>query len=83
MKRNILFGIITLLSLSIQGQNIWKDYNSVSIMPQHNFSAIPPGNYSGITNIGNDDYAVVSDKGNNEGYYIFHIEINNNGDNGR
>ena len=80
MKRNILFGIITLLSLSIQGQNIWKDYNSVSIMPQHNFSAIPSGNYSGITNIGNDDYAVVSDKGNNEGYYIFHIEINNNGD---
>ena len=80
MKRNILFGIITLLSLSIQGQNIWKDYNSVSIMPQHYFSTMPPGNYSGITNIGNDDYAVVSDKGDNEGYYIFHIKINNNGD---
>ena len=80
MKKNILFGIIILLSLSIQGQKRLKDYDSVSIMPQHYFSAIPPGNYSGIANIGNDDYAVVSDKGNNEGYYIFHIEINNNGE---
>ena len=80
MKRYILFGIITLLSLSIQGQEIWKNYNSVSIMPQYYFSAIPPGNYSGIANIGNDDYAVVSDKGDNEGYYIFHIDINDNGE---
>lgn len=80
MKRNILFGIIALLSLSILGQNIWKDYHSVRLMPQHYFSAIPPGNYSAIANIGNDDYAVVSDKGNHEGYYIFHIEINNDGE---
>lgn len=80
MKKYILFCIITLLSISIQGQELSKDYYSVRIMPQHYFPAIPPGNYSGIANIGNGDYAVVSDKGDNEGYYIFHIDINNNGE---
>ena len=35
---------------------------------------IPAGNYSGITPIGNDRYAVVSDK-TNDGFYIFHIDI--------
>lgn len=68
------------MSLSIQGQHTWRDFISVNMMPQHSFSAIPPGNYSGIVNIGNDNYAVVSDKGNNEGYYIFHIDINDNGE---
>ena len=36
---------------------------------------IPPGNYSGITPIGNNRYAVVSDKDNTEGFHVFHIEI--------
>ena len=49
-------------------------------MPQHDFPAIPPGNYSGIANIGNGDYAVVSDKGDHEGYYVFHIDINADGE---
>lgn len=35
---------------------------------------IPPGNYSGITSIGNDRYAVVSDK-TADGFYVFHIDI--------
>ena len=35
---------------------------------------IPAGNYSGITPIGNDRYAVVSDK-TADGFYIFHIDI--------
>lgn len=35
---------------------------------------IPAGNYSGITPIGNDRYAVVSDK-TDDGFYIFHIDI--------
>ena len=36
---------------------------------------IPPGNYSGITPIGDNRYAIVSDKDNTEGFHIFHIEI--------
>lgn len=35
---------------------------------------IPAGNYSGITPIGGNRYAVVSDK-TDDGFYIFHIDI--------
>ena len=35
---------------------------------------IPAGNYSGITAIGNDRYAVVCDK-SNDGFFVFHIDI--------
>jgi hypothetical protein len=59
-----------------------KKYNAeiTKIMPQHYFASLPPGNYSGMSNIGNNDYAVVSDKGEQGGYYIFHIDINDNGE---
>ncbi len=36
---------------------------------------IPAGNYSGITSIGNDRYAVVSDKSEKDGFYVFHISV--------
>ena len=36
---------------------------------------IAPGNYSGITYIGGDEYAVVSDKSRADGFFIFHLEI--------
>ncbi len=36
---------------------------------------IPAGNYSGITPLGNDRYAIVSDKDSADGFHIFHIEI--------
>lgn len=43
---------------------------------QHHFSkTIPPGNYSGITWIGGDRYAVVSDKSGEDGFFIFKIRI--------
>jgi len=35
---------------------------------------IPAGNYSGITALGNDRYAVVCDK-SLDGFYIFHVDI--------
>ena len=35
---------------------------------------IPAGNYSSITPIGNDRYAVVSDK-SDDGFFVFHIDI--------
>jgi len=35
---------------------------------------IPHGNYSGITPIGDDRYAVVSDKGTKDGWYEFRIQ---------
>ena len=39
--------------------------------PKH----IPAGNYSGITHIGGNDYAVVSDKSENDGFFIINIDI--------
>ncbi len=36
---------------------------------------IPAGNYSGITSLGNNRYAVVSDKSDTDGFYVFHISI--------
>ena len=36
---------------------------------------IPAGNYSGITSMGNDRYAVVSDKSDADGFFVFHITI--------
>lgn len=36
---------------------------------------IAPGNYSGITWLGGNEYAVVSDKARADGFFIFHINI--------
>lgn len=37
--------------------------------------SIPAGNYSGITPLGQDRYAVVSDKSADDGFFVFHIAI--------
>ena len=36
---------------------------------------VPAGNYSGITSIGGDRYAIVSDKAPELGFFLFHISI--------
>ena len=36
--------------------------------------SVPSGNYSGITWLGDDRYAVVSDK-SADGFFVFHIDI--------
>lgn len=38
-------------------------------------SSIPPGDYSGIAWLGGDRYAVVSDKSEEEGFFLFDISI--------
>ena len=42
---------------------------------QHFPRQIAAGNYSGICPVGNDRYAVVSDKSEEDGFFIFHIEV--------
>lgn len=42
--------------------------------PQRFHKALPAGNYSGITALGNNRYAVVSDKSETEGFFILNIE---------
>ena len=41
--------------------------------PQRFHKLMPPGNYSGIAPLGNDRFAVVSDKTPEDGFYVFHI----------
>lgn len=37
--------------------------------------AIPAGNYSGITYLGDERYAVVDDKSAEDGFYVWHIQL--------
>ena len=43
--------------------------------PQRFHKVLPPGNYSGITPLGDDRYAVVSDKSEEDGFFVLHIVI--------
>lgn len=47
----------------------------VTLLPQHHFADIPAGNYSGITWLGGDRYAVVSDKADTDGFFIWTIQL--------
>ena len=48
----------------------------VRINPQHHFQhTVPKGNYSGLTWLGGNRFAVVSDKTAESGFFIFRIEI--------
>ena len=49
---------------------------SVTVNKQMSFGKnVPAGNYSGITGMGNGLYAVVSDKSEYDGYFVFNIDI--------
>ena len=41
---------------------------------------LPGGNFSGITQIGENLYAVVDDKKNEDGFYVFNLKFNKKGD---
>lgn len=48
----------------------------VRINPQHHFQrTVSKGNYSGLTWLGGDRYAVVSDKTSESGFFLFRIQI--------
>lgn len=55
----------------------------VNILRQHNLAlwGVEPANYSGITHIGGNTYAVIDDKSAVDGYYLLNIDIDlQNGD---
>ena len=70
MKYPSLIILFLFLLLEIHAQNI------IRMNPPQSFRKyIPPGNYSGITHMGNDLYAVVSDKSVYDGFFVFRLEI--------
>ena len=55
-----------------------RSYSQLQVIEnaQHAFpETIPAGNYSGITWLGGDLYAVVSDKSKEDGFFIFEIKL--------
>jgi hypothetical protein len=51
-------------------------FSQVKTFRQQQFrKSVPAGNYSGITSLGNDRYAVVSDKSASDGFYIFRMPV--------
>lgn len=70
---NILFALLFPVVLSAQEATLFK---------QHNMKrwGIPAGNYSGITNLGDGRYALVSDKQNADGWTEVSIEFLPSGD---
>ena len=71
----------------MEGYGIWSPVDTTefndslhaTLLPQHAIKSIPRGNYSGIAYLGNDDYAVVTDKGKDAGFYTFHITLTTDG----
>ena len=89
LRRPFLVAIILFqLSMLVIGHGIGggttdtqlTDSLKATLLPQHAFKTIPPGNYSGLAYLGNDLYAVVSDKGGRAGFYTFHIALNTRGE---
>ena len=73
---NIIFGL--LLSATISAQE-------VTLFKQHNMKhwGVPAGNYSGITNLGDGRYALVSDKQDADGWAEVSISFLPSGDIGK
>lgn len=86
LKRLILFLYIAACTshLMAQSDTLLFSSNQPSATPLHqqNMAAwgIPAGNYSGITPIGQDRYAVVTDKGKANGFYELEIVLTQKGD---
>lgn len=74
MKKTLYLIFLALIAQTLSAQSLFKKE-----CKQHYFSKdIPAGNYSGITYLGNDDYAVVSDKSANDGFFVFNIVVDRN-----
>ena len=63
-----IIGALMLFCMGATAQTLRRQTN-ISRM------GIPPGNYSGIAWMGDDRFAVVSDKDTTDGFYLFHVDI--------
>lgn len=74
MKNHRLAYILSLLLLPTLV--VWAQ--KAELLPQYNLAKwnVKPANYSGITWLGNDLYAMVDDKSELDGFYLINININ-------
>lgn len=85
-KRRIVRGVLLCASLffvfTVGGQepqsiNRSSEWRVVREHEQKCFpKTVPPGNYSGLTHLHDDIYAVVSDKSDSALYFNFRIQVN-------
>lgn len=67
---------LLLVTAALLPPSLFAQMGVVKVNKQQSFaSAIPPGDYSGISYLGNGRYAVVSDKSATDGFFIFRIAI--------
>ena len=73
--RNTFWAVACLMATAAAAQDV-KHELKATVNDQVAFpETVPPGNYSGITWIGGNVYAVVCDKSRSDGFFIFHINI--------
>ena len=72
----LLSKIVFFISVNLSCPLIAQVPTLVRVNPQHYFHQnLPKGNYSGLTWLGGNSYAVVSDKAERSGFFIFHIQL--------
>ena len=74
MRRLFLYMIGVLLPAPLYAQHLIM--HEQKSFPEQ----VPAGGYSGICWLGGDEYAVVSDNTKNDGFYLFHISLDDKGD---
>ena len=74
MRRFFIFLIGLLLSAPLYAQHLVM--HEQKSFPEQ----VPAGGYSGICWLGGDEYAVVSDNSKNDGFYLFHITLDEKGE---
>lgn len=71
--RGVLVGALLFSCALVSAQ----DWQVVRINPQKSFpKTVAAGNYSGITRLAENEYAVVSDKSDSALFFNFHIQVN-------
>lgn len=72
MSRRLISVILMILCPTL----FWAQTEFVKDCGQKAFPMnVPAGNYSGITPVGSNEYAVVSDKSATDGFFVFRIDI--------
>ncbi len=70
MKRIFASILFVFIAFAVNAQTIVDEHPAVALGAE-----FPAGNYSGITRIGENRYAVVDDKAPTDGFYVWQIDI--------
>lgn len=76
LRKSLLWSVFLFCQMAIAQQSHDMDWHVVRVGHQKSFPhTVPAGNYSGITHLHDDIYAVVSDKSDSALYFRFKIQI--------